>query len=75
LFESLVVRDLRVYAQALDGAVYHYRDQTGLEVDAIVDTGEGWGAFEIKLGTNRVDEGGRLSKDSETANNSSTNAC
>ena len=50
------MRDLRVYAQALDGAVYHYRDQTGLEVDAIVDTGEGWGAFEIKLGTNRIDE-------------------
>jgi uncharacterized protein len=56
LFESLVVRDLRVYAQALDGAVYHYRDQTGLEVDAIVDTGERWAAFEIKLGTNRIDE-------------------
>jgi predicted AAA+ superfamily ATPase len=56
LFESLVVRDLRVYAQGLDGAVYHYRDQTGLEVDAIVDTGERWGAFEIKLGTNRIDE-------------------
>jgi uncharacterized protein len=56
LFESLVVRDLRVYAQALDGAVYHYRDQTGLEVDAIVDTGERWGAFEIKLGSNRIDE-------------------
>jgi len=56
LFESLVVRDLRVYAQALDGAVYHYRDQTGLEVDAIVDTGERWGAFEIKLGTNRIDD-------------------
>ncbi len=56
LFESLVVRDLRVYAQALDGAVYHYRDQTGLEVDAIVDTGERWGAFEVKLGTHRVDE-------------------
>jgi hypothetical protein len=56
LFESLVVRDLRVYAQALDGDVYHYRDQTGLEVDAIVDMGESWGAFEIKLGTNRIDE-------------------
>lgn len=56
LFESLVVRDLRVYAQALDGAIYHYRDQTGLEVDAIVDTGKAWGAFEIKLGTNRIDE-------------------
>ena len=45
-----------MYAQALDGAVYHYRDQTGLEIDAIVDTGERWGAFEVKLGTNRIDE-------------------
>ncbi len=56
LFESLAVRDLRVYAQALDGAVYHYRDQTGLEVDAIIDTAERWGAFEIKLGTHRLEE-------------------
>lgn len=51
LFESLVVRDLRVYAQAVDGTVYHYRDNTGLEVDAIIDAGDGrWAAFEIKLG-------------------------
>jgi hypothetical protein len=56
LFESLVVRDLRVYAQAIDGNVFHYRDQTGLEVDAIVDTGERWGAFEVKLGANRIAE-------------------
>ena len=37
LFESMVVRDLRVYAQAMGGRVFHYRDNTGLEVDAIVD--------------------------------------
>jgi predicted AAA+ superfamily ATPase len=55
LFESLVVRDLRVYAQALDGEVLHYRDQTGLEIDAIVETASGWGAFEIKLGVGQVD--------------------
>ena len=57
LFESLVVRDLRVYAQAMGGRVYHYRDNTGLEVDAIVDAGpDRWAAFEVKLGRGRIDE-------------------
>jgi uncharacterized protein len=56
LFESLVIRDLRVYAQPLDGEVFHYRDQSGLEVDAIVDTGDQWAAFEIKLGAGQVDQ-------------------
>ena len=50
LFESLVIRDLRVYSQPLDGEVQHYRDSGGLEVDAVVDLGGSWGAFEIKLG-------------------------
>lgn len=51
LFESLTIRDLRIYAQTLGGAVYHYRDDTGLEVDAIVELGDGrWSAFEVKLG-------------------------
>ena len=56
LFESMVVRDLRVYAQPLDGAVFHYRDQSNLEVDAIVDTGDRWAAFEVKLGPGQVDQ-------------------
>ena len=57
LFESMVVRDLRVYARASGADVYHYRDNTGLEVDAVVDAGPGqWAAFEIKLGASRVDE-------------------
>ena len=57
LFESMVVRDLRVYAQAMGGRVYHYRDNTGLEVDAIIDAGPGrWAAFEVKLGQRRIDE-------------------
>lgn len=57
LFESLVVRDLRVYAQANDAIVRHYRDSTGLEVDAIVETAAGaWAAFEVKLGQTQVDE-------------------
>lgn len=56
LFESLVVRDLRVYGQPLDGEVHHYRDSTGLEVDAIVQCSDGtWGAFEVKLGSAAVE--------------------
>lgn len=57
LFESLVVRDLRVFADANDARVFHYRDNTGLEVDAILETADGqWCAFEIKLASGRVDE-------------------
>ena len=56
LFESLVVRDLRVYAQAADAEVLQYRDNTGLEVDAIVEAADGrWAAFEVKLGPHQVD--------------------
>ena len=51
LFESLAIRDLRIYGQAADAEVLHYRDNTGLEVDAIVEARDGrWAAFEIKLG-------------------------
>src|SRR6185437_15324798 len=51
LFESLVIRDLRVYAQRLDGVVPYYADNSGLEVDTIVETRDGrWAAFEVKLG-------------------------
>ena len=58
LFESLVIRDLRIYSQQSDGRVLQYRDNTGLEVDAIVETADGrWGAFEIKLGGKLIDEG------------------
>lgn len=57
MFESLVVRDLRVYAQAADARVSHYRDSGGLEVDAIVEAGDGrWLALEVKLGQGQVDE-------------------
>ena len=60
VFESMVLRDLRVYAQANDGQVLQYRDNTGLEVDAIVETGGGrWGAFEVKLGHALVDDAAR----------------
>jgi predicted AAA+ superfamily ATPase len=56
LFESLVVRDLRVYAQATDAWVSQYRDSGGLEVDAIVEASDGrWMAFEVKLGQGQID--------------------
>ena len=56
LFESLAVRDVRVYAEAADASTYHYRDSDGLEVDIIVESRDGtWGAFEVKLGPGQVD--------------------
>jgi predicted AAA+ superfamily ATPase len=60
LFESLCVRDLRIYAEAIDGAVYHYRDARGLECDAIIEFGDGrWGAVEMKLGSSNEDAAAR----------------
>ncbi|MEO8571953.1 MAG: DUF4143 domain-containing protein [Chloroflexota bacterium] len=57
LFESLVVRDLRIYAQALDATVYHYRDGSDLEADAIIEGRDGsWSAFEVKLGPGAIDD-------------------
>lgn len=51
IFETLCVRDLRVYSEALDGTVYHYRDKTGLECDAVIHLRNGaYGLIEIKLG-------------------------
>jgi hypothetical protein len=56
LFESLAIRDLRVYAQSTDAQVLHYHDSDGLEVDAIVQAAGGpWAAFEIKLRPGQVD--------------------
>ena len=57
LFESLAVRDLRIFAQTLGAQVLQYRDNTGLEVDAIVEAADGrWAAFEVKLGAAYVEE-------------------
>jgi len=51
LFKSLVVKDLKIYAEASGGKVYHYRDSRGMEIDSIVEYSDGiWGAFEIRLG-------------------------
>lgn len=56
LFEALVVRDLRVFADAVDGTVQHYRDSDDLEIDAVVTAGDGrWAAFEMKLGQDHID--------------------
>ena len=58
LFESMVIRDLRVYAQASDAEVFHYREKDGLDVDAVVTTADSrWAAFEIKLGDRWVADG------------------
>ncbi len=57
LFESQVVHDLRVYAQASRGTVRFYRDNKGLEVDAIVEARDGrWIGVEVKLGAGRIEE-------------------
>ena len=59
LFETLCVRDLRVYANALDGNVYHYRDKSGLECDAVIHLRNGkYGLIEIKLGGEKLIEEG-----------------
>ncbi len=51
IFETLAIRDLRVYSEPLDGVVYHYRDKTGLECDAVIHLQNGrYGLIEIKLG-------------------------
>lgn len=65
LFETLCVRDLRVFADALDGKVYHYRDKNGLECDAVVHLRNGsYGLIEIKLGGDvLINEGSRTLND------------
>lgn len=56
-YESLVIRDLRIYAQPLDARVESWRDASGHEVDVVVSVGPSkWGAFEVKLSPDAVDE-------------------
>jgi len=60
MFESLCVRDLRVYSQPIGGEVFHYRDKNGLEIDAIIQLRDDrWGAIEVKLGSKEIEEGAR----------------
>ena len=57
LFESLCERDLRIYSEAIDGQVFHYRDSSGLECDAVIALHDGrWAAVEIKLGSKEIEE-------------------
>lgn len=73
MFETMVIRDMRVYADALDGQVYHYRDKNGLECDAVIHLRNGsYGLIEIKLGgDDLIEEGAKslvdLSADIDTA--------
>lgn len=65
LFENLCVRDLRIYTDYLDGTVYHYRDRSGLECDAVIHLRNGaYGLVEIKLGGDKlIEEGAETLKD------------
>lgn len=57
LFESLCDRDLRIYAESIDGEVFHYRDSSGLESDAVIALNDGrWAAIEIKLGSKEIED-------------------
>jgi len=57
-FETLCVRDLRIYAEASNGSVYHYRDKNNLECDAVVHLRNGdYGLIEIKLGGDLINDG------------------
>ena len=59
MFETMAIRDLRVYAEALDGNVYHYRDKNGLECDAVIHLRNGnYGLVEMKLGGEKLIEEG-----------------
>ena len=62
LFETMCVRDLRIFAESINGSVYHYRDNTGLECDAVVHLRNGkYGLIEIKLGGDSLIEEGAKS--------------
>ena len=56
LFEAMVERDLRIYAEAHGGRLFHYQDYRGGEIDAVVEAPDGrWAAVEVKLGANQID--------------------
>jgi len=57
IFEALCEHDLQIYADCLGGTLYHFRDERGNEIDAVVELPDGrWGAFEIKLGAHQIDD-------------------
>jgi predicted AAA+ superfamily ATPase len=56
-FESLVIRDLRIYAESNYGEVFRYKDKTGLEIDCVIQLNDGrWGAIQIKMGSHLFDD-------------------
>ncbi len=57
LFESLCARDLKIYTDAIDGQLFHFRDSSGLECDAVIVLNDGrWAPVEVKLGAKQIDE-------------------
>ena len=59
MFETLAIRDLRVYAESIDGEVFHYRDRNGLECDAVIHLhNSNYGLVEVKLGGSKLEEEG-----------------
>ncbi len=74
LFEVLAERDLRIYAESFGWSLYHYQDYNNREIDAVISLPGGeWCAFEIKLGTNRIDEAAanllKIQREIENENN------
>ncbi|MEE0865886.1 MAG: DUF4143 domain-containing protein [Clostridia bacterium] len=60
LFEAMVERDLKIYADTFNAKCYHYQDYQNKEVDCVIEMENGeWCAFEIKLGANKIDEGAK----------------
>ena len=60
LFEAMVERDLKIYADSFNAKCYHYQDYQNREVDSVIELENGeWCAFEIKLGTNKIEEGAK----------------
>ena len=57
LFEAMVERDLKIYAESFDAKCFHYQDYLNREIDCVIELEDGnWCAFEIKLGANQIDD-------------------
>jgi len=56
MFESLCEHDLQVYAESIGGKIFHYRDGRKREIDAVVEVGRKWAAFQIRVGASEVDK-------------------
>lgn len=80
LFENLVIRDLRVFLSTYSGlgnGIFYYRDESGLEVDTVVQRGDSWGGIEVKLSDAKADDGAKnllRLRDKVCANPSAQNA-